>query len=183
MSELLSEYCTHLCQNDRKLGALFQAPTGSTWSRPTSPVLGVSVPRAQTGSEHSDPANRCSARNFWRNFGATRTDSGRNRNSSYFLKITGTPARGPITSKIIWAACREAATQAGLGDEIHPSLRHCFATHLLQSGADLRIIQLLLGHRYLEETTLYLHLSNRRLNPIASSLDKLRLAAFLAQDD
>ena len=38
----------------------------------------------------------------------------------------------PITTKVIWAACRQAATRAGLGDEIHPhTLRHCFATHLL----------------------------------------------------
>jgi site-specific recombinase XerD len=90
----------------------------------------------------------------------------------------------PITSKVIWEACREAATRAGLGDEIHPhTLRHCFATHLLEAGADLRTIQLLLGHRDLEETTLYLHLSNPRLNATASPLDKLKLAAFLAQDD
>ncbi len=47
----------------------------------------------------------------------------------------------PITTKVIWAACRQAATRAGLGDEIHPhTLRHCFATHLLESGADLRTI-------------------------------------------
>jgi site-specific recombinase XerD len=90
----------------------------------------------------------------------------------------------PITSKVIWAACREAATRAGLGDEIHPdTLRHCFATHLLESGADLRTIQLLLGHRDLEETTLDLHLSNPRLNATASLLDKLKLAAFLSQDN
>ena len=39
----------------------------------------------------------------------------------------------PITTKVIWAACRQAATRAGLGDEIHPhTLRHCFATHLLE---------------------------------------------------
>jgi integrase/recombinase XerD len=62
-------------------------------------------------------------------------------------------------------------------------LRHCFATHLLESGADLRTIQLLLGHRDPEETTLYLHLSNPRLNATASPLDKLKLAALLAQDD
>ncbi len=65
----------------------------------------------------------------------------------------------PITTKVIWEACRAAATRAGLGDDVHPhTLRHCFATHLLESGADLRTIQLLLGHRDLEETTLYLHL-------------------------
>jgi site-specific recombinase XerD len=90
----------------------------------------------------------------------------------------------PITTKVIWAACRQAAIRAGLGDEIHPhTLRHCFATHLLESGADLRTIQLLLGHRDLEETTLYLHLSNARMSATASPLDQLKLAAFLAQDD
>jgi site-specific recombinase XerD len=90
----------------------------------------------------------------------------------------------PITTKVIWAACRQAATRAGLGNEIHPhTLRHCFATHLLESGADLRTIQLLLGHRDLEETTLYLHLSNARMNATASPLDQLKLAAFLAQDE
>src|SRR5947209_3328450 len=77
----------------------------------------------------------------------------------------------PITTKVIWAACRPAATRAGLGNEIHPhTLRHCFATHLLESGADLRTIQLLLGHRDLEETTLYLHLSNARMNDTARTL-------------
>jgi integrase/recombinase XerD len=90
----------------------------------------------------------------------------------------------PISSKVIWEACREAATRAGLGDEIHPhTLRHCFATHLLESGADLRTIQLLLGHRDLEETTLYLHLSNPRLSATPSPLDKLKLAAFLENDE
>jgi site-specific recombinase XerD len=90
----------------------------------------------------------------------------------------------PITNKVVWQACRRAATRAGLGKQVHPhTLRHCFATHLLESGADLRTIQLLLGHRDLEETTLYLHLSNARMSATASPLDKLKLAAFLAQDD
>jgi len=40
----------------------------------------------------------------------------------------------PITTKVIWSACRQAAIRAGLGDEVHPhTLRHCFATHLLES--------------------------------------------------
>jgi site-specific recombinase XerD len=72
----------------------------------------------------------------------------------------------PVSTKVLWIACRQAAERAGLEHKrIHPhTLRHYFATHLLEAGADLRTIQTPLGHHDLEETTIYLHLSRRHLH-------------------
>ena len=82
----------------------------------------------------------------------------------------------PIDTKVVWNACKEAAQRAGLQKDVHPhTLSHCFATHLLEAGADLRTIQILLGHRDLKETTIYLHLSQRHLHATASPLDSLKL--------
>src|ERR1700758_4820700 len=82
----------------------------------------------------------------------------------------------PITPRAVWYACQKAAQHAGLQNRVHPhTLRHCFATHLLENGADLRTIQLLLGHHDLKETTIYLHLSRRHLHATASPLDALQL--------
>jgi integrase/recombinase XerD len=90
----------------------------------------------------------------------------------------------PIDTKVVWNACKEAAQRAGLQKDVHPhTLRHCFATHLLEAGADLRTIQMLLGHRDLEETTIYLHLSERHLSATASPLDSLELKDRSPQDE
>jgi site-specific recombinase XerD len=84
-------------------------------------------------------------------------------------------ADAPIDSKVVWYACQQAAKRAGLKKAIHPhTLRHCFATHLLEAGADLRTIQILLGHHDLKETTIYLHVSQRHLQATQSPLDALQ---------
>jgi integrase/recombinase XerD len=82
----------------------------------------------------------------------------------------------PISDKTVWNVCRTAATRAGIQKKLGPhTLRHCFATHLLEGGADLRTIQLLMGHERLEDTTIYLHLSQRHLHAAINPLDQLTL--------
>src|SRR5260370_35956575 len=89
-----------------------------------------------------------------------------------------------ISTKVVWHACRNAAKRAGIQKQVHPhTLRHCFATHLLEQGAELRNIQMLLGHSDLEQTTIYLHFSERRLNATGSPLDSLKLHDSSQQEE
>jgi site-specific recombinase XerD len=83
----------------------------------------------------------------------------------------------PITTKNVWAACVEAARRAGITKRVSPHLlRHSFATHLMENGADLLTVQALLGHADLKHTAIYLHLSERHLKAAGTPLDKAVLA-------
>ena len=82
----------------------------------------------------------------------------------------------PIAPKTIYLACRAAARAAGLQKPVHPhSLRHAFATHLLEAGVNLRSIQLLLGHANLETTARYLQVADVAVRSTPSPLDALNL--------
>jgi site-specific recombinase XerD len=83
----------------------------------------------------------------------------------------------PITKRVLWNAVVLAAERADLRKRVSPHLiRHSYATHLLESGADLRTIQLLLGHVNIRHTALYLHLSQKHLQAVANPLDALTIS-------
>lgn len=81
-----------------------------------------------------------------------------------FLSRTGSP----ITRIVVWQVIEKYATRAGL-KHVHPhSLRHSFATHLLAGGADLRVVQELLGHSNIKTTQIYTHVDKSRLKAVVA---------------
>jgi integrase/recombinase XerD len=90
----------------------------------------------------------------------------------------GDVAGQPITPAAVEDVCRIVRRQGGIAKPVTPhTLRHAFAVHLLEGGADLRTIQLLLGHRSLNTTARYLRLATSKVCATASPLDALRAAS------
>lgn len=83
-----------------------------------------------------------------------------------------------LTAGSVQQACRDAARQSGIGKQISPHvLRHSFATHLLENGTDIRVIQALLGHRRIDTTARYAAVTPGLMARITHPLDQLMAPA------
>lgn len=90
---------------------------------------------------------------------------GERHTDALFLSRTGRP----LDRTNMWRVVRKHAITAGIGVRLSPhTLRHCFATHLLAGGADLRIVQELLGHADVTTTQIYTHVDETRLRQVHS---------------
>jgi len=88
---------------------------------------------------------------------------GEKKSSAVFLNYNG----GRLSERSVQSILEEYAQKAGIGKKVHPHmLRHTFATHLLDGGADLRVVQELLGHASLSSTQVYTHVSKSQAKKV-----------------
>jgi integrase/recombinase XerD len=99
------------------------------------------------------------------------------RRPSHWLFPGRNPSR-PMTKRSLQLACRRAAEAAGLSKSVTVhTLRHSFATHLLEQGVDIRVIQDLLGHRHIKSTVGYARVAIDMIRQVQSPLELLNMAA------
>ena len=124
---------------------------------------GFLVCRGKGGKERIVPLGRSSCRAIRRYLDEVRPLVDPDGREELFLSRRGRP----FTRQGVWKLLRQHAAKAGLSAKISPHvLRHSFATHLLERGADLRSVQLMLGHSQITTTQIYTHVSRERLRRV-----------------
>ncbi|MGZ5438743.1 MAG: site-specific tyrosine recombinase XerD [Candidatus Aminicenantales bacterium] len=124
---------------------------------------GFLVCRGKGGKERIVPLGRSSCQAIRRYLDEVRPLVDPGGREELFLSRRGRP----FTRQGVWKLLRRHAAKAGLSAKISPHvLRHSFATHLLERGADLRSVQLMLGHSQITTTQIYTHVSRERLRRV-----------------
>jgi integrase/recombinase XerD len=91
------------------------------------------------------------------------------QSEALFVTARGSRAGEAMTRAMFWQLVKKYAALAGITSPLSPhTLRHAFATHLLNHGADLRAVQMLLGHADISTTTIYTHVARERLKTIVA---------------
>ena len=94
------------------------------------------------------------------------------KNSNQEFLFSG--PKGKLSTRNIEKITKNALTKSGIKKDIHPhTLRHSFATHMLEDGIDIRMIQTMLGHSNLDTTAIYTHISAEQIKKLPNPLDKL----------
>jgi len=124
---------------------------------------GFLVCRGKGGKERIVPLGRSACNAIKRYLAEARPRVDPGVREELFLSRRGRP----FTRQGIWKLLRQHASKAGLAAKISPHvLRHSFATHMLERGADLRSVQLMLGHSQITTTQIYTHVSRERLRRV-----------------